>query len=522
MIKQVDSQEFSSLLHERSQVLISNGVRIVKEGPQNFELTRPLLNLIQAESTQLEELLDAYGAKSNQDWYSFRMHVAMLKNFSTAGYELLHLRHTCHAYDFEGTLNHFERDTDNAIMYVASFLFCALKQLVSDTYAFNWPPPEEMLGYDFTEKLPEGRLPKNRSFAGRESAQQLVIHLATSFLNSTEDAKFLDTAANSTAPKWRGLNFDLLSEASIRRLQGRFHNLQSLYDTYVSYSNIEDKDTSLRRLRGHISLVLHLLTVTTIFMHFYERHIELQGDELFCHKNCVLKSSWFLEQLTHYLCRYSYEFLSSARGLCQQMLRRYAVVDTIEVPAPRYFGFHVRPSTLISSIVRHYGSEVCMILDKEYDASIPMNLFLANEWINQLKRSHVTEELVKLDDLLSTAQRHVDQGEITRIEAVHSLIRQMASRDLIQVLVYPINVEAVVKASTAPSLLELMQTVIANLHAQRSININYPINVRFKGDIRILNDIKILAESGYGENERGANVALPAELAYLNHFRPGL
>jgi hypothetical protein len=64
--------------------------------------------------------------------------------------------------------------------------------------------------------------------------------------------------------------------------------------------------------------------------------------------------------------------------------------------------------------------------------------------------------------------------------------------------------------------------VIANLHAQRCININYTINVRFRGDIRILNDIRILAENGYGENERGANVALPAELSYLNHFRPGL
>ncbi|MBO7741724.1 MAG: hypothetical protein J6S21_04145 [Victivallales bacterium] len=503
-------------------MLISNSARIVKEGAEHFELTRPLLSLLQAESMQLEELLDAYGAKSNQNWYRFRMHIAMLKNMSCAGYELLHLRHTCHTYDFEGTLKNFERDTDGALQYVTSFLFCALKHLLNDTQSFNWPPPEEMLGYDFSEKLPEGRLPKDRSFAGRESAQQLVIQLATSFLNSTEDAKFLDTAAKSSAPKWRGLNLELLSEASIRRLQGRFHNLQSLYDTYVSYSNIEDKDTSLRRLRGHISLVLHLLTVTTIFMHFYERHIELQGDELFCRKNCVLKGHWFLELLTHYLCHYSYEFLSSARGLCQQMLRKYAVVDTIEVPAPRYFGFHVRPSTLISTIVRHYGSDVSMILDKEYDASIPMNLFLANEWINQLKRTHVTDELVKLDDVLAQAQRQVDEGEKTRIEAVHYLIRQMAKRDMIHVLVYPVNVEAVVKSSTAPSLLELMQTVIANLHAQRCININYTINVRFRGDIRILNDIRILAENGYGENERGANVALPAELSYLNHFRPGL
>lgn len=522
MAELVDSSIFSKLLHERSQVLISNGARIVAEGPQNFCLTRPLLNMIQAESTQLEELLDAYGARSNQDWYSFRMHVAMLKNFSTVGYELLHLRHTITSYDFQGEHKDFDADTQGAIHYVTSFLFCSLKQLLSDTYKFFWPHPEEMLGYDFTENLPQGMLPKNRSFAGRETAQQLVIHLATSFLNNTEDAKFLANAAKSQAPKWRGLNFELLSEAHIRALEGKFHNLQSLYDTYVSYSNIEDNDHSLRRLRGHISLVLHLLKVTTVFIHFYERHIKLQGDELFCHKNCVLKSDWYLELLTHYLCRYSYEFLSSARDLCQQMLRKYAVVDTIELPAPPFFGFHVRPSTLISTIVRHYGSDVTMILDKEYDASIPMNLFLANEWINQLKRKHAADEMVKMDRLLTETQAQIDRKETTRTEAVRSIIRNMANHGILQVLVYPLNVEPIVNASTAPTLLELMQTVIANLHAQRCININYTIKVKFRGDIRILNDIKVLAENGYGENERGANIALPAQLSYLNHFRPSI
>ncbi len=520
MVKQVDSQEFSELVHNRSLVLVTNAIKIVGEGIDNFVLTRPLLSLILSESTQLEELLDAYGARCNQTWYSFRMHIAMLKNMSNAGYELLHLLHTVHSYDFEGQHHDFGNDTQGALNYAASFIFCSLKQLIGDTYAFRWPQPEEMLGYVFTEHLPEGTLPKNRTPKSMDTAQHLVIHLATSFLNNTEDAKFLDSAARCYGPEWRGLNFEQLSEASIRNVEGKFHNLQSLYDTYISYSDIEANDKSLRQLRGHISIVLHLMKVATIFIHFYERHIKIQGDDLFCHKHCVLQSGWFHEVLCHYLCRYSYEFLTSARDLCQRMLKRYAIVDTIDVPAPKFFGFHVRPSTLISSIVRHYGNKVVMRLDKDYDASVPMNLFLANEWINQLKRKHVGEVLTSMSSELKLQQQLIDNGQTTKEGAVRELIRMLANQGVLKVLIYPIDVAAIVDSSTAPTLLELMQVVIASLHAQRSINIDYTINVQFHGDKRILNDIRVLAEGGYGEDERGANIPLPSELSYLKHYHP--
>ena len=41
------------------------------------------------------------------------------------------------------------------------------------------------------------------------------------------------------------------------------------------------------------------------------------------------------------------------------------------------------------------------------------------------------------------------------------------------------------------------------------------MKVTFIGDKRVLNDIKLLAESGYGEDKFGNNVALPDELSYL-------
>ncbi|MBR6470288.1 MAG: hypothetical protein IKS83_00695 [Victivallales bacterium] len=517
--KIVDSAVFSKLIFERSLVLVSTADRMVSSGAESFQITRPLLGVLLQESTQLEELLDAYGARINQQWHTFRLHVATIKNFSSAGYELLHLRSTLQNYDFQGEHPHFREATEDAIDFVASYIFCALHGLLEDTKAFDWGPPEALHGYDFSENLPAGRLPKNRKVTGNTTAQQLVTSLATNFLNNTEDAKFLDTADKCRAPDWKGLNFDLLTETTFLILEGKFHTMQSLYDTYISFSDIEGNDTSLRGLRGHISVVLHLLKIATIFIHFYERHLKIQRQELFCHDHCVLGGNWYMEVLTHYLCHYAYEFLVSARGLCQLMLQKYAIIETREVPAPLYFGFHVRPSTLVAAIVRHYGGKVTLILDREYDASAPMNLFLVNEWVNQLKRQHVGEELHKMDSLLLEMQTQLDHNQLTKVSAVRNVIRALAQRNVINVLKYPLNVEPIINSSSAPNLLELMQSVVATLLAQREINILYPIKVKFRGDARVLQDIELLAANGYGENETGSNIPLPPELTYLTYSR---
>lgn len=58
------------------------------------------------------------------------------------------------------------------------------------------------------------------------------------------------------------------------------------------------------------------------------------------------------------------------------MLKRYAEEGQIEVPIPKYRGFHVRPATLVSKLVLHYGSHVrCALKEETYDAGSSLDLF---------------------------------------------------------------------------------------------------------------------------------------------------
>ena len=58
---------------------------------------------------------------------------------------------------------------------------------------------------------------------------------------------------------------------------------------------------------------------------------------------------------------------------------------------------------------------------------------------------------------------------------------------------------------------------VARLQGLGKIDIQVDTTVVFEGDTRVLRDIALLAEKGYGEDNFGNNIALPAELAYLKH-----
>ena len=112
----------------------------------------------------------------------------------------------------------------------------------------------------------------------------------------------------------------------------------------------------------------------------------------------MLEPEKLLETLIHYSITFVSEYLTCAELLCQNMLRRYTENARIEVRVPPYRGFHVRPSTLISKLVLHYGSDVRMELEGEsYDARSPLELFRANEKINAQKRRSLASEIVRLN-----------------------------------------------------------------------------------------------------------------------------
>ena len=80
----------------------------------------------------------------------------------------------------------------------------------------------------------------------------------------------------------------------------RFHSLQSLYDTHVSETEVEGLDAGLLILRGHVSVVYHLLEIATQMVHYYERHLNIDTGDSSLRRKPVIALQTLLTMLMNY------------------------------------------------------------------------------------------------------------------------------------------------------------------------------------------------------------------------------
>jgi len=509
----ISYEGFQHLIARRSGALFRASGFLVAHGQSPQILTRPLLGELLFQSTQLEELLDAYGARNNSKWERFRSLIAAIKLFSYVSYELLHIQHSIPAYRLLDIGEDFEKHTVDAIAFTESILVEATRRLLDEARTLHLPVPEVDLPEEYySEKLPPGRLPHDLSARKIDAVSQTISMLATSFLNLSAECKQSLPKESMKADAQLCDYIGPLREDKLRSFELRFHNLQSLYDTYVSTTETEGIDPEIPVLRGHISVVLHLLRTARDFAHYIERHAGPFRVPLPPGRKRLVEPEVLLQVMLNYSIHFVVQYLSSAENLCRMMLQRYTEIGSIEVPVPPYRGFHVRPSTLIANIVLHYGSEVTMELDgKTYDAKAPLHLFRANEEINAHKRRDIANEIIRMNLLPDAPQ-----------EDVPSLIRSvlMTLSEYNKLIIYekPLHIEAPKNTQNVP-LLKLVMDEIVRLQAAGKIDIFTDTKVRFIGDKRVLADIERLAKHGYGEDLFGNNIPLPEGLEYLRYCR---
>ena len=506
----ISYDDFRNLIAGRTDRYFKAAGYLASHSNNHVFLTRPLLGELLSQATQIEELLDSYGARNNCRWARFRSLTAAIKLFSNVSYELLHIHHSIPAYRLLEVKEDFLESTERALNFTQTTLLNVAQQLIGEAEKLHLVVPKisEKETF-FDEKLPSGRLQHDLARRKIETVSKTVSLLATAFLNlAAESRKILPRRKPKADASLYELT-DLISEEKVRSLELRFHNLQSLYDTFVSTTETEVFDNDLPVLRGHISVVLHLLRTARDFAHYYERHVGPTTQQALQTRKQLVEPEALVETLIDYSIRYVTQFLACAEKLCQEMLRRYTEIGTVEVLVPPYRGFHVRPSTLISKLVLHYGSEVKMKLGEDiYDASSPLELFRANEKINAHKRRSLAQEIIYLD-VLSSRPNSKDFQKVIR-----DVILTLAESGKVIIYEQPLKIENKEFRPDANPM-EQVADEIAKLLVTGKIDISTDIRAVFTGDKRVLSDIKLLAENGYGEDSHGNNIPLPEQLTYL-------
>jgi len=510
----VDDSEFSTMVNSRASSLLSIAGRLSAIDLPDVEstlafLTRPLLAVIHSQATQVEELLDAYGALRNERWRPFRRVIAAMKVFARVHYTLIHLAYASPRY----RLLSEEADLTAALLqarrFTARVLQTASRRLtgIAPSLGLTLRPV-----HNSEEVLPVGRLAQDCALRHVDDVAETVARLATAFLNLAGEAGLLAPTASSGSGDQRPTA--LPTENELRLLAEDFHNLQALYDTHVAHTDAERKDPELLSLRGHASVVYHLLDMATDLTHYRERHVlnasPANGQvRLFAHQPDCIEPEQLESVLRDGLLVLAARYVHVGRTLAQQLLRRYAEQGEITVPVPRYRGFHVRPSTLVARVAYHYGSAVSMTLEDEtYDAASPLELFRANELINAKKRRWLAQEIGRL---VNGAEQHLGDDLARAVRNVLMRLAEEAKLILYEQPLPPIESQL----GEGQAVLSFIVDAVARLQALGKIDIITNVTVTFRGDRRVLGDLQLLASNGYGEDAYGNNIALPGELSYL-------
>ncbi len=506
----VNENEFQDLLEKRAQPLLSLVSYLTQCDPSEDFLTRPLAGELLSQAMQLEEFLDTYDAGRCCRWCNLRSLTAAFKLFAEVGYELLHIRHRIPTYRLMPVTKDFAAATEETLTFVNGIILGAARELVATAQDLNLKVPSgDGIGELYAERQLTGHLPHDCQARRSQTVAETVALLATSFLNLASESEDIRAASRAKQEEYALCVAASLTEERLRSLELRFHNLQSKYDTSVSGTEVAMTDPDLPVLRGHASVVFHLLKIATLFAHYYERHVNKEAciAPPFAHR--LISTDALLSVLMNYSITFIDLYIGSTVSACQEMLKRYAEVGRIEVPIPKYRGFHVRPSTLIAKLVFHYGSKVQMILaDTIYDAGMPLDLFRANEAINAQKRRWLANQIVELKLFPEDSTTE----DVTSV--VRSTILALAQKGKLIMYEQPLEIPEHT-SKTEGTLLEKVIGDTGRLLALGKIDIETDMTAQFVGDKRVLADIRLLAQYGYGEDNFGNNIALPEKLSYL-------
>jgi hypothetical protein len=515
---QFAEKDFQKIMQGRARYLTILS-QIVVERSLNLErINRPLLGQLFIEAAGVEEFLDSADALANRYWYSFRRSVAVLKIISQVCYKLLHIHDSLPRYHLLKVEGEFEKETELCIKQMRELLISGCSTFVNEgkkrditAIVDNIP---EFIDEDisFSYHLPATRRVRHESAPGAT-----VVALATEFLNLSEANRILECMTVEVGKKdcLQNIVPDPLSAENVRILETRFHNMQSLYDTFVSGSDLPQQDKNLPVMRGHISVIFHILEVLTAIIHYYQRHVNggsAHSGVLALFEN---RDDHVLMDLVVYCLVYADRYRKASRSLCQDMLRHYAEMGSITVSAPNYRGFHVRPATLIAKIVLHYGSEVKMRLyDQEYNTALPLELFRANEELNARKRKHVFELIAQTRIFKSVEKYKEFSFEELKHFARDAFIELAEKKEI--VIYDPAFSFSDIEPIEGEDYLAFTKRVVTRYMALGRMDARLDAKVTFEGDKRVLEDISILAEHGYGEDLFGNNIVLPKALAYLS------
>ncbi|MBW1650757.1 MAG: HPr family phosphocarrier protein [Deltaproteobacteria bacterium] len=372
----IQKVEFFSSAYLRCCIFISENA---EAGKKNF-FTKKLYSKLISNSVLLEDFLDIHGAKNNSEWYFYRELAAAVRHLSLAGYAQKHISTRLAFYGLED-IGNFEEDgnenfafLNDSLIKLASIILKEAKRLNIYIQTHRYKPN------DFVQIPTDVMLEYDIQDENKDVQKKHIVKIASEFLSVAKDFNRFRFYEPYLIEDIKKIVPSKINEVEMRRFEMLVHNLQSSFDSYVIHSGYKFKDSKYKQLRSSFSIVFHLTQEIGRMLHFYERHLYQIGYKDVYKKTRqrlaeLVPPDKLLDKIVNYGVFYASHFLESGKKLAKKILNENIERKSIVASIPKDRGFHSRPSLLVAKIVRHYGGEVKLWVNKDsFDASSVLDI----------------------------------------------------------------------------------------------------------------------------------------------------
>ncbi len=381
---------------------------IIESNTSEYILTKKLFSKLITTSHLLEDLLDFHGAKNNKEWVYYREFCALMRHFALAGYSQKHILNRYSFYNLgKGENIKYKQQAKKTLIMIQDCLIKASPVILTEAERLQIRIPEKGFKKKYFPEILSGQLLEHNidEFEDTNQQEKNLTRIASEFLEIIEDFEYFAFYEKYDKKKLRLLVPEKINEVEIRRFEMLLHNIQSSFDSYVISTRFSSSEKKIKRLRGHFSIVFHILQVVGRLLHFYERHLHDVGhkDVYTCVSTLLsdlVEPDILLDHTVNSCLFYAWQFLSSGKELAFEIVNENMERGSILVGIPKDRGFHSRPSMLVAKIVRHYGGEVDLCIDEDkFDASSVLDI----QWAGGKIKKEKIEEIIFKGDLRALA-----------------------------------------------------------------------------------------------------------------------
>lgn len=383
LIQIISEEEFLPLVEEAGSQFFETFNSFASLPDKRRDANRKCYSNLIQQAEFLESFLDEHGARQNKTWAFFTEYVASIRNLVIAGFFIKHLADRYPFYNLRDSDEQKETFYKN-VQVMLDFLNESILNLYQEclrageknnlSYSKESVDPSQ-----FSEVEANKQLPKNAEDEQIKEDEERIIDMFEKMGNVASMMEDMNSRVQQKKADLKRIVPEIIDEKKCRMVMSLVHSVQSEFDTYIKGTSIQKRYEGLKTLRGYISMPLHLLEVTIWLTHFYERHEdEIRQGECKRIISTLVNKDELLSQIVNFCFKNCIFYIREGDLLGKELLKNFIKIVRYELPIPTPLGFHARPSTYISLIVRNYDSDAFLLVDDEkFNARSVMSLLQA-------------------------------------------------------------------------------------------------------------------------------------------------